>query len=306
MSYKKKLILILILFQIIGSNTMGFEAIQEDTQEPCKILFIGHSYFNWYNLPGIFENLSINAEKDVFVDRYCVNGVSLYEHASRSATDSKIKQKDWDYVVLIDSGVSTAYPEEYPDEPLIPALITLEDKISSNCNSTTMIYCMPWAFENGYGWNGTFESMQIEIYEQTLQISEDLNLTISPVGWAWYTVLKNLKYPPNYLHVEDESHPSLKGTYLMACTIYSTIFREPATGIPFYSDMTKINAKYFQNVATNTVMDNLELWNIDPLPLDNNSSIPGFNTNSLLLFTIIGLSIIIFIRRKFILTSLNE
>ena len=99
----KKIITIFIIYLDINTDT---------NEEPCKILFIGNSYFNWYNLPGLFENLTDNAEKDVFVDQYCKNGLSLYDQANRVNTEAKINQNSWDYVVLIGGGVETAYPEE--------------------------------------------------------------------------------------------------------------------------------------------------------------------------------------------------
>jgi len=61
----------------------------------------------------------------------------------------------------------------------------------------------------------------------------------------------------------DWNHPSLKGSYLMACVIYSTVYRESTVGISYYGGLTKGEAEYFQTVASNTVLNNLNTWNID-------------------------------------------
>ncbi len=62
----------------------------------------------------------------------------------------------------------------------------------------------------------------------------------------------------------DWNHPSLKGSYLMACTIFSTVFQESSIGNTYYADLPEEDASYFQTVASNTVLDSLELWNITP------------------------------------------
>ena len=113
-----------------------------------------------------------------------------------------------------------------------------------------------------YGWPDTYADMQTKIYENTLQYSNDLDFVVAPVGWAWYTVLEENNYPLHYLHMSDWNHPSLKGSYLIACVIYSTIFQESSIGNTYYANLQEEEATYFQTVASNTVLDSLALWNI--------------------------------------------
>ncbi|MCK5838652.1 MAG: T9SS type A sorting domain-containing protein, partial [Bacteroidales bacterium] len=131
------------------------------------------------------------------------------------------------------------------------------------------VFCLPWAFEDGMtwyqNWTDTYEDMQIHIYNNTLQYSEEIGFEIAPVGWAWYAVLEEYNYPLHYLHMSDWNHPSLKGSYLMACVIYSTVFQESTVGNPYHSGIPEVEATYFQTVASDTVLTNLERWNITPL-----------------------------------------
>ena len=106
--------------------------------------------------------------------------------------------------------------------------------------------------------------MQKLIYDRTLTYSDSIGFTIAPVGWSWYKVLDETDYPQHYLHISDWNHPSLKGSYLMACTIFSTIFIEPAIGIDFSSDLEVTEANYFKTIASNTVLEDLDLWKITP------------------------------------------
>ncbi len=139
------------------------------------------------------------------------------------------------------------------------------------------MFCLPWAYEDGMlwcGWPDTYEDMQVEIYNNTLEWSEILDFAVAPVGWVWYEVLDELDYPLHYLHLSDWNHPSLKGSYLMACTIFSSVFRESCIGIPYYSTLSEDEVSYFQTVASNIVLDDLEFWNLYPSNEVDESVVP--------------------------------
>jgi len=277
------LICIVFLFQTIGTGTFFKESELHNTlilhndrnydivnnsyhNDSCSILFIGSSYFNFNNLPDLFENLAISSGKNIYIDHYGRNGLYLDDHASSSNTESKINEQDWDYIILQGVGSLMAYPDYFTDHPVYPALVTLRDKIHQNCESTKMVFCLPWAFEDGMtwyqDWTDTYEEMQIKIFENTLQYSDEIGFEIAPVGWSWYMVLEEKSYPLHYLHMSDWNHPSLKGSYLMACVIFSTVFLESSVDIPYYGGLLEEEGSYFQTVASNTVLDNLSLWNI--------------------------------------------
>jgi hypothetical protein len=105
--------------------------------------------------------------------------------------------------------------------------------------------------------------MQMKIYSNTLKYADDIGFMIAPVGWAWFKVLEDKNYPLHYLHLSDWNHPSLKGSYLMACVIYSSIFKESTSGTDYFSKNTKEEASYFQEVASRTVLNSPKLWRIE-------------------------------------------
>ncbi len=254
---------------VIGLNYNSLSANPKNNQDTCEILLIGSSYFNFNNLSNIIKNLADSSGIGVYIEMHGQNGLYLSDHASSPATEAKINERDWDYVVLQGVGVLMAYPEYFTDHPVYPALVTLRDKIIANCESTRMVFCLPWAFEDGMtwyqNWTDTYEDMQIHVYNNTLQYSEEIGFEIAPVGWAWYGVLDEYSYPLHYLHMSDWNHPSFEGSYLMACTIYATIFQESVVGNTYHGGIQQDTVEYFQNVASDTVLNNLELWNITPL-----------------------------------------
>ncbi|MCF8381748.1 MAG: T9SS type A sorting domain-containing protein [Bacteroidales bacterium] len=273
---KKVLLIIIMLF-----NFACYSSAQESNQNhQLEILFIGSSYFGTDNLPNIFYELVTNSGKEVYFDSYIPGGLLLDDHASSSITEEKIMSRKWDFIVLQGVGSILAYPDYYINHPVYPAIITLKDKILNNCPSTRIIYCMPWAYEDGMtwlGWADTYVDMQIKIYDKTIKYSNEIGFTIAPVGWAWYRILEESGYPLHYLHVRDWNHPSIKGSYIMACVIYSTIYINSTSNNPFHSSLDESEASYFQEISSSTVLDDIELWKITPY--FDTSSTGNFKSN---------------------------
>jgi type IX secretion system substrate protein/uncharacterized protein DUF4886 len=279
----RRMIILLVLFTCIKlsfsqipTGTNNYHILVNSDQDTSKILFLGSSYFNYNDLPGLLKSLADSSGKEVYIDQYIPSGIYLSDHASSSVSEAKINERNWDYVILQGVGVLTAYPDTFTDHPVFPALDTLQRKISANYEGTKMIFCLPWAFEDGmtwYGWPDTYSDMQIKAHDNTIQYSNELNFPIAPVGWAWYKVLEEKHYPLHYLHMSDWNHPSLNGSYLMACAIFTTIFQESTEGNPYYAGIQEDEAYYFQTIASNTVLDSLEHWNISTSTGLNETSI---------------------------------
>jgi hypothetical protein len=116
---------------------------------------------------------------------------------------------------------------------------------------------MPWAFENGMiwkaGWSDSYDDMQEKIDSVTLFYADEFNLLVAPVGRAWHQVLIEKEYPLHYLHQSDWNHPTVRGSYLTACVLFSTIFRRSTEGNSFRTGLSKEEARYFQHLASDIV-----------------------------------------------------
>ena len=241
--------------------------------EDIKILFIGASYFAYNDLPGLFDNFASSTNKNVFIEQRTVPGAFLEFHVTNEGSLDKINEEDWDYVILQGVGMNVAYPEPLPDYPysypsLFPSLREIYNQIKNNHSETTIIFCMPWAYEDGMTWleggGDTYEIMQQKIYDNTLGIKDSLDISIAPVGLAFNEIMSTTP-PLHYLFLSDFNHPSERGTYLMACVLYASIFQENPELIDFYSDFRTHEADHFKEVANSVVFTDFDLWNIPSL-----------------------------------------
>ena len=60
----------------------------------------------------------------------------------------------------------------------------------------------------------------------------------------------------------DGIHPNREGTYLAANVFYALIFQQSPAGLIYSADLPEETAQLLQVVAVETVLENLEHWNI--------------------------------------------
>lgn len=260
-----RFVLVAALFCFFGAKQNLF-AIKE--ANPLEILFIGNSYTYYNNLPQMLKELALLSGKEVYIDAHVYGGRSLYEHAIDELSTEKIKERKWDFIILQGTGRRIAYPATFNEFPIGDALEILTNEIRDNCSSTRIIFFMPWADEDGMtwyeDWTIEYEQMQTDIYTNTLQYAKIFKLSIAPIGWVWYAVLSEKNFPLHFLHSNDWNHPSIKGSFLTACVIFSSIFIESSVDNPYHASLDIAEANYFKTIASNLVLENLDDWRISP------------------------------------------
>jgi hypothetical protein len=110
----------------------------------------------------------------------------------------------------------------------------------------------------------TFPIMQRNLnigYQQYMNtlISSRYNLGISTVGTYFNKIYDELRgngenpLNPNTifskLYVSDDSHPSVYGTYLAACSFYKTIFKKPTLNLWAPDEIPLRERLYLQNIV---------------------------------------------------------
>ncbi|MCP4219001.1 MAG: hypothetical protein GY765_30485 [bacterium] len=276
----KHLYLLLLIVSIILAGTVGCVSVNKDSDSPgpgptpekeevsetaVKVLFIGNSLTYYNSMPILFSKLAEAAGKEIYTDQATPGGVPLTYHADSNDTSQKIRSQQWDYVNL-QAGDITAFPDMYGEA--VTTVNRLGDQIHVNNPDSKILFQMVWGFKNGVTireLNGenvfySYDEYQRKIHDGTIYVANETGTTVSPVGWAWHAVVE--ERPQLELFDVDKSHPSLKGSYLAACVFYVVIFNESVTGVPYYNQLSEEEAVYLQGVASATVLDDMEKWNI--------------------------------------------
>ena len=215
----KKLLLLFFL--------SGFAAAAEKT----RILFIGNSYTG--QIRGSVTQLIKASPEGVSTELEFITpgGKTLAFHLQNEATTKKIREGNWDYVVLQDQSQTPAvFPEKFKKAA------TELDKIIDQSGAKTVFY-QTWGRRDGDKRNAqlfpTYESMQKVLSKNYRDAAKRCGARLAPVGEVWARVRKSNPELGKELYRKDGSHPSAKGAYLAACVFYATIFEKSPDKIEF-------------------------------------------------------------------------
>lgn len=244
--------------------------------EKRRVLFIGNSYTYTNDLPNTLKQLALSLNDTLEVDSYALGGATFNTLANSPNTLAKLQLGNWDYVVLQGQSQEPAFPpvqvanDTYPYAKKLDSLV----HVYNPCAET--VFFMTWGRKNGDAANCaayppvcTYEGMQQRLRESYLEMTQDNHATCSPVGVAWRNVRN--QFPAIELYSPDESHPAMNGTYLAACTFYSTIYQKSTVGATYIPvGMNATDASNIQTITSATVLDSIENWQqYGSLPLAN-------------------------------------
>jgi len=230
----------------------------------CKILFLGNSLTYYNAQPNILEGLAAQGNKWVFVDQYCPAGMQLDYHCYSLMSRRKIDEQQWNFVILQEAIPEIASPSSHAR--VLPFVTALKEMILENNPATRIFYFMCYGNRDGYDYMYIHESYaehQYNITEGTKQFVETAGIMTAPVGSAW-AVVRN-EQPEIELYREDGGHPSYAGSYLGASVYYAAIFQENLDTLNYKGRSDSTTTAYLRSVASETVLNNLDIWHISPL-----------------------------------------
>lgn len=246
---------------------LQFAAISLFAQSSKKVLFIGNSYTAVNDLPKLFSDVAISAGDTVIFDSNSPGGFTLQGHVNNAATLEKIKQGNWDFVVLQEQSQYPSFPKYDVENSVFPYARMLDSLINKHNACAETVFYMTWGRKNGDASNCgfwppvcTYEGMDSLLHLRYMMMANDNKAIASPVGAVWHYIRKN--YPAIELYQGDESHPSMMGSYAAACTFYATVFRKNPLLITNNLSLTTASAEIIREVVKKVVYDSLLKWNI--------------------------------------------
>ena len=216
-------------------------------------------------MPGIFKDIATAKGKNVLTDTAVTGGKDLKFHSNRERTYNLIKSRKWDYIVLQGHSNEFAQPDFKVDSLTYPYAKKIIDSIRVYSPCSRILFYMTWGYKNGNPkWKpiANYDSMQLRIERQYLRFADKLNTGVSPVGMVWKEVRE---YNPEInLYNDDRFHPITTGSYLSACTFFTTIFGETPYKNTAIVDIDPFQREVIELAATKIVLNNLGRWRYLP------------------------------------------
>ena len=238
------------------------------SQQTKEVLFLGNSYTYVNDLPNMVKQIALSFGDTLNYDQNTPGGATLQMHTTNSQTLSKISLKEWDNVVIQCQSQEPSFSPSQVSNDVFPYAQILIDSIESNFLCTEPMFFMTWGRKYGDQQNCqfyppicTYLGMQNRLRQSYLQMAFTNNASCAPVGIAWKESIE--QDSTLNLYSSDNSHPSLEGSYLSACTFYASIFKNSPIGTTYIPNgMDTATASFLQHIASNRVLDSLSTWNI--------------------------------------------
>ena len=226
------------------------------SQQTKEVLFIGNSYTNYHNMPQMVSDIALSFGDTLNYESSLLGGATFNIHSTNSATLSKISQEPWDYVVLQAQSQEPSFSPSQVANDVYPYAQILIDSIESNSICTEPIFFMTWGRKYGDQQNCqfyppicTYTGMQQRLRESYLDMTFFHNASCAPVGISWEESISQDSMLN--LFSADNSHPSIYGSYLAACTFYATIFKNSPIGSTYIPNgIDTSTAIFLQNIAS--------------------------------------------------------
>ena len=230
-----------------------------------KALFIGNSYTSVNDLPGMVASMAASTDDKIITYSNTPGGCRFIQHCQNQSM-TMIREGGWDVVVLQEQSQYPAFPEWQVEAEVYPYAKRLVDSIYANNDCPEPMFYMTWGHKNGDAGNakeyppiGTYEGMDSLLRTRYIQMGKDNHASVCPVGKVWHYIRR--KFNTIELYSNDESHPSMAGTYAAACAFYAMILEKDPTLIEYHSSLLDTaTERIIRNVAKLVVYDSLEIW----------------------------------------------
>lgn len=188
------------------------------TKKPSavEILFIGNSFTQRNDLPGMLAAMAAEANVLVRHELVCRGGASLRTHWNAGAAAKAIRTGKYDHVVLQEQSTLPV-----KNAGRMAENVRLFQEVIEQAGARTALY-MTWARQHA------LETQQL-ITTAYNSIGKEIGAVVVPVGVVWQKC--HAKHARPLLYDRDQSHPSLAGSYLASCVFLAALLEIDPTGI---------------------------------------------------------------------------
>lgn len=253
-------------------------ALQPSAQE--RVLFVGNSLTYYNDMPQLFAGIANDKGYRVEVDSYTVGGTGLAEMLASGEVLRLIESDRWDKLVLQPGTGESSGGSIHTDSSAWVVRRLVDALHAVNPYAKVCLYEISNGVTPGDG-SGDYDYYlytQQRILDTVTKIARLAEIPLAPAGECFrehYATRHDLM-----LHsVFNDIHPNLAGSYLVACTIFETLYEVPVVPCGYYGNLDQEQAEYLQQIADTVVLPNRERWLMgsgedpeDPDPLSINQS----------------------------------
>ncbi len=269
-----------------------FYSICTQAADSLKVLFIGNSYTDVNNLPGVIAELAAAGGDYLYYQKSVPGGYTFEQHSVYAPTINLIAQGNWDYVVLQEQSQRPSFSDGQVEAEVYPFARKLDSLIHAYNPCAETIFYMTWGRKNGDAMNCvvwppvcTYAGMDSMLQLRYTIMADNNQAWLSPVAKVWRHIRDNS--PSIELYNPDESHPSMAGTYAAALSFYALLYHKDPELNNYNAGLNATTANAIKAAAKIIVYDSLaQYWNSKP-PLiasysyTNNGSNFSFTSTSL-------------------------
>ena len=257
--HKLKLNILLIVLFSINSYSQDHKKL--------TALFLGNSYTYVNNLPQVISDLALANGDTLVFDSNCPGGYTFQNHFSDATSVSKMNAQQWDYIILQAQSQEPSFDPTQVETETLPFAIKLDSIIKHHNSCTETVFYETWGRKLGDASNCasyppicTYLGMQDRLRASYKLFADTTHATMSPAGEAYR---KSIALNPSLeLYNADQSHPSIEGSYLIACVFYEVLFHKSVLTNTYTSGVSATNVSFLQQIAHDVVNDSLSTWNI--------------------------------------------
>ena len=227
----------------------SFFSITSFSQDSLRVLFLGNSYTNYNNLPGITYSLAEASGNYLQTTANTPGGHTLDGHSSNSTSLDLIMLGNWDYVVLQEqSQIPTI--DVMNEYYFIPGATSLKETILEYNPCAKIVMFMTWGRQNGGQQctvDGTYCSVDFTDFSHMTDtlasryesVAEEIDAMVAPVGKAWDQAI-----------IYSTTDPALA-----ACVFHGIFWNESPSGNTFIGSLNESEASYLQDAAHITLAE---------------------------------------------------
>ena len=226
---------------------------------PASAIYIGNSFFYYNNgihsqvgqlvaasdgrrrMRGTMVTISGSGMDWHDIDTYFrPNAIASYSFTQKNEIVFNRLNKLFDVAVIMDCS-------QCPIHPKLQSVF--HDFAKKNADSVRRhnaepVLFMSWAYADK-------PEMTAELAEQYTIAGNANRALVIPAGLAFARAIA--KQPEINLYAPDKRHPSPAGTYLAACTVYASLFKQSPEGLAYSASLDAATAAFLQTVAWETV-----------------------------------------------------